>query len=183
MARHPLDEGLDSGLEQIKDGLQSQTALDTRVEVGEVVADGGDTSATVTIDGSGETDEYVATVFVGPGEFEFRSSDADEVLESILRKVAPSDGGESEEGLETRDPARLEVGEHIRWESNLGEIREGEVVEKRETYNVDLEGYVTGAIVEADDMSIVRYDGHEARTSGEVTYHERIVRDESEEEE
>jgi len=182
MAGHPLDEDLDRGLEQIKDRLQTQTELDTRVEVGEIVADDGSVSVTVTIDGRGDTDEYVATVFAAAEEFEFRSSDADKVLEDVLQKINPSGGDESLDELETRDPARLEVGEHIRWRSNLGEVREGKVVEKRETYNVDLEGYVTGAIVETDDMPVVRYDGHEAKTSGEVVYHERIVRDESEEE-
>jgi len=40
MAIHPLDEGQGSGLEQIKARLQAQTALNSRIEVGEVVADG-----------------------------------------------------------------------------------------------------------------------------------------------
>jgi len=93
MAGHPLDEDPDRGLEQIKDRLQTQTELDTRVEVGEIVADDGSVSVTVTIDGRGDTDEYVATVFTGGEESEYRSTNPDEVLENILNTVARTDGG------------------------------------------------------------------------------------------
>jgi hypothetical protein len=93
MAKHPLDEDLDLGLEQIKDRLQAQTELDTRVEVGEIVAAADSVSVTVTIDGSGDMDEYVATVYTGGEENECRSTNPDEVLENILNTVARADGG------------------------------------------------------------------------------------------
>jgi len=93
MVGHPLDEDLDRGLEQIKDRLQAQSELDTRVEVGEVVADADSISVTVTIDGSGDTNEYVATVFTGDEESEYRSTNPDEILEDILNTAARTNGG------------------------------------------------------------------------------------------
>lgn len=86
MNAHPLDENLDGGLEYAKDEL-STAGYTPAVEVGEVIVEEGRTSITVTIDGSGESDEYVATVHCGMADEEFRSEDISEVVQDTLSMI------------------------------------------------------------------------------------------------
>jgi len=88
MVRHPLDENLDKALGDAKDVLEAETDLDVMVDVGDIYATGENISVTVTIDGSGPTEDYVVTVRSGGNETELRTPDSEEMLAALVPMVA-----------------------------------------------------------------------------------------------
>lgn len=87
MTRHPLSEDLDEGLEYAHEQFSSADELDSSVEVGEVCATAEDATVTLSIDGSGDVAEYVATVSTEDGDAEIRDRSVGEVLDRVFRRI------------------------------------------------------------------------------------------------